>query len=112
MRVTLSAFIGLFACLSAGAVAAEISGKIYRVSHEPTGIYFSIQDDAGEALSFDPENCGIPTVLVLPSDHVNYQVLSAVVYSHHQNNKSISATVSGCRFNVPAVSGIAKVFEN
>ena len=90
----------------------QISGKIFRISYEPTGAFLSIQNEAGELITFDAENCGKDNVFHLPTDHLNFKVMSAMLYSHHNNNRGVSLIFSGCRFQVPVITSVEKIFNH
>ena len=109
--------LGLLVCLLSSSVlsasqAAEVTGLIYRVSYEPTGVYLSIQDDSGEVALTNQLGCNLQNVFHLPSDNPNYDTLAATLYAHHANNRQVKLTLSGCRYSIPVINKVEKVFEN
>lgn len=104
-------FLVLLVSRFAYSATNQISGNIFRISYEPTGAFLSIQDNTSEIVTYNVESCGKDNVFHLPSDHLNYKVISAMLYSHHANNRALALTLSGCRYQTPVITAVEKIFN-
>lgn len=99
-KVSFLYFLGL---PLAAASQSILTGKIYRVSFEPVGVIFSMQDGNGKKLESDPDNCGNDQLVLLSAKHDNYQVLKLNIFSAYHNQKDIDVQLKDCKFGLPQI---------
>jgi|GEM_PF-5436665 len=94
-------------CFSA---ESKVSGHIFRVSYEPTGIFVSLMNN-GNVVSSSLQGCESRDIFFLPSDFPNYSVLSATLYSYFLNNQPVEFKIESCRYDAASIIAVSKVMD-
>lgn len=110
MRSVVFALFSYFVCVFCVTAESMVSGTIFRVSYEPTGVFVSLMSN-GSKVTSDQQACSLDDVFFLPTDTPNYSLLSATLYSYYLNAQPVDIKIDTCRYGAAKIISVASVME-